>query len=91
MLKKDHPKFKGNCILANGASKSECRETHRIKAFLHLRKKVCCRTISRSIHAQDESPEIQRQLNFGNRGIEVGMPRNSPSQSVSQFAEESLM
>ncbi|KAL3575882.1 hypothetical protein D5086_021165 [Populus alba] len=27
------------------------------------------RTSSRSIHAQEGSPEIQRQLNFGNRGI----------------------
>ncbi|KAL3565913.1 hypothetical protein D5086_033959 [Populus alba] len=39
MLKRDHPKFKGNSISATGASKSECRETHRIKAFLRLRKK----------------------------------------------------
>ena len=39
MLKRDHPKFKGNWILATGASKSECRETHRGKAFPRLRKK----------------------------------------------------
>jgi hypothetical protein len=35
-----------------------------------------------------ESPEIQRQLNFGSRGVEAGMLRNSPSQCVSLFAEE---
>ena len=40
MLKGDHPKFKGNRILATGALKSECRETHRVKAFRRLRKKV---------------------------------------------------
>ena len=39
MLKRDHPKFKGNWISATGASKSECRETHRVKAFHRLRKK----------------------------------------------------
>ena len=63
MLKRDHPKFKGNWISATGASKSECRETHRVKAFRRLRKEVWCRTSSRSIHAQQRSPEIQRQLN----------------------------
>jgi len=47
-----------------------------------------CRTSSGSIHAQEGSPEIQRQLNFGSRGVGVGMPRNSPSQCVSPFAEE---
>ncbi|KAL3565911.1 hypothetical protein D5086_033957 [Populus alba] len=31
---------------------------------------------------------MQRQLNFGNRGIKFGMPRNSPSQSVWPVAEE---
>ena len=138
MLKRDHPKFKGNSISATGASKSECHETHRVKVFHCLRKKVLCRTSSRSItcsrgitrnskvtefrqpghrsrnaakltesksftvcgrksyveqvaealHAQEGSPEIHRQLNFGNRGIEVGMPRNSPSQSVSPFGKK---
>ncbi|KAL3575881.1 hypothetical protein D5086_021164 [Populus alba] len=44
---------------------SECRKTHRVKAFVCGRK--CDRTSSRSIHAQEGSPEIQRQLNFGNR------------------------
>ncbi|KAL3565916.1 hypothetical protein D5086_033962 [Populus alba] len=39
MLKRDHPKFKGNSISATGASKSECRENHRVKAFGRLRKK----------------------------------------------------
>ena len=39
MLKRDHPKFKGNWVLATGAPKSECRETHRVKAFRRLRKK----------------------------------------------------
>ena len=38
MLKRDHSKFKGNWILATGASQSECRETHRVKAFRCLRK-----------------------------------------------------
>ena len=39
MLKRDHPKFKGNWISATGASKSECCEIHRVKAFRSLRKK----------------------------------------------------
>ena len=39
MLKRDHPKIKGNWISATGASKSECRKTHRVKAFRRLRKK----------------------------------------------------
>ena len=39
MLKRDHPKFKGNWISATGASKSECSETHRVKAFRRLQKK----------------------------------------------------
>ena len=39
MLKRDHPKFKGNLILATGASKSECRETYRGQAFRLWRKK----------------------------------------------------
>ena len=39
MRKRDHPKFKGKWISATGASKSECRETHRGKAFRRLRKK----------------------------------------------------
>ncbi|KAL3575863.1 hypothetical protein D5086_021146 [Populus alba] len=131
MLKRDHPKFKRQLNFGNqGASKSECRETHRVKAFRRLRKKVLI-----SIHAQRDHPKFKRQLNFGNRGnrsrnaaklteskrfavcgrksdveqvaeaymlkrdhrnskatefrqpgIEVGMPRNSPSQSVSPFA-----
>ena len=38
-----------------------------------------------------DPPKFKGKLNFGNRGIEVGMTRNSPSQSVSPFAEESLM
>ena len=91
MLKRDHPKFKGNWISATRTTKSKCRATHQVKAFRRLRKKVWCRTSSRSIHAQEGSPEIQRQLNFGKTGIEVGTPRNSPSQSVSPFAEESLI
>ncbi|KAL3565925.1 hypothetical protein D5086_033971 [Populus alba] len=123
-------------VCGRRASKSECRETHRVKAFLRLRKKYdleqvaeaymlkrdhpnskatefrqpghrswsaaklieskrfavcnsCLITSSGSIHAQEGSPEIQRQLNFGNRGIDVGMPRNSPSQSLSPLEEES--
>ena len=39
MLKRDHPKFKGNWILETGASKLECRETHCVKVFRRLRKK----------------------------------------------------
>ncbi|KAL3612535.1 hypothetical protein D5086_003555 [Populus alba] len=105
MLKTDHPKFKAtefrqpghrsrNAMKLTeskpiGASKSECRETHRVKVLRPLRKEVWCRTCSRSIHAQEGSPEIQRQLNFGNRGIEVGMPPKSPSQSISLFEEGS--
>ena len=85
---RDHPKFKGNWISATGAWKLECRETHPVKALHSLRKEVWCRTSSRSIHAQEGSPEIQRQLHFGNRGIEVRMPRHSPSHSVSPFAEK---
>jgi len=39
MLKRDHPKFKGNWISAAGASESECREIHRVNAFRCLRMK----------------------------------------------------
>ena len=39
MLKRDHPKFKVNSISETRASKSECRETHIVKAFRVLRKK----------------------------------------------------
>uniref|UniRef100_A0A6N2KNU2 Uncharacterized protein n=1 Tax=Salix viminalis TaxID=40686 RepID=A0A6N2KNU2_SALVM len=45
-------------------------------------------TGSGSIHAQEGAPEIQRQLNFGNRVVEVGLSRNSPSRSFSLFTEE---
>ncbi|KAL3564558.1 hypothetical protein D5086_033984 [Populus alba] len=71
-----------------GASKSECRELTESKRFAVVEESACGKTSSRSIHAQEGSPEIQRQLNFGNRGIEVGMPGNSPSQSISPFVEE---
>ncbi|KAL9339094.1 hypothetical protein Peur_068109 [Populus x canadensis] len=46
------------------------------------------RTSSGSIHAQEGSPEIQRQLNFDSRGVGVRMLQNSPSQCVSLFADE---
>ena len=88
MLKRDDPKFKGNWISATGASKSECRETLRVKAFHRLRKKSDVEQVAQAYMLKRDHPEIQRQLDFGNRGIEVGMPRNSPSQSVSPFAEE---
>ena len=38
MLKRDHPKFNGKWISATRASKLECSETHRVKAFRRLRK-----------------------------------------------------
>ena len=88
MLKRDHPKFKGNWILATGTSKSECRETHQVKAFRRLRKKYDVEQVAEGYMLKRDHPKIQRQLDFGNRGIEVGMPRNSPSQSLLPFAEE---
>ena len=39
MVKRDHPKFNGKRISATWALMSECRETHRVKAFRLLRKK----------------------------------------------------
>ncbi|KAL3569999.1 hypothetical protein D5086_027248 [Populus alba] len=101
----DHPKFKGNSISATGASKSECRETHRVKAFRLLRKnrnaaklteskrfaecgrKCDIEKVAEAYILKEGSPEIQRQQNFDNRRIEGGMPGNSPSQSVLPFAE----
>ncbi|KAL3575877.1 hypothetical protein D5086_021160 [Populus alba] len=47
--------------------------------------------VARSIHAQEGSPEIQRQLNFGNRGIQVGMPRKLTESKHFAFAEGSVM
>ena len=88
MLKRDHPKFKGNWISSTGASKSECRETHRVKVFRRLRKKFDVEQVAEAHMLKRDHPKKKKQLDFGNRGIEVGMPRSSPSQSVSPFAEE---
>ena len=59
MLKSDHPKFKCNLISANGASKSECRETHRGKAFRHLRKKSDIEQIAEAYMLKRDHPNFK--------------------------------
>ena len=59
MLKRDHPKFKGNSISATGASKSECRETHRGKAFPRLRKKSDVEQVAEAYMIKRDHPKIK--------------------------------
>ncbi|KAL3565912.1 hypothetical protein D5086_033958 [Populus alba] len=89
MLKRDHPNSKATEFRQPGQSKSECRETHRVKAFGRLRKTSVVGQVAEAYILQRDHPKFKGKLNFGNRGIEDGMPRNSPSQSLSPFEEES--
>ena len=59
MLKRDHPKFKGNWISATGASKSECLETHRVKAFGRLRKKSDVGQVAESYMLKRDHPKYK--------------------------------
>ena len=59
MLKRDHPKFKGNWISATGASKSECRETHRVKAFCLLRKKSDAEQVGEAYMLKRDHPKFK--------------------------------
>ncbi|KAL3570002.1 hypothetical protein D5086_027251 [Populus alba] len=58
-LKTDHPKFKGNSISATGASKSECRETHRVKAFRLLRKKCDVEQVAEAYMLKRDHPKFK--------------------------------
>ena len=59
MLKRDHPKFKGNSISATGPSKSECRETHRFKAFRRLRKKYDLEQVVEAYMLKRDHPKFK--------------------------------
>ena len=59
MIKRDHPKFKGNCISANGASNSECSETHRFKAFRRLRKKSDVEQLAEAYMLKRDHPKFK--------------------------------
>ena len=59
MLKKDHPKFKGNSISATRATKSEYRETHRVKAFCHLRKKSDVEHVAEAYMLKRDHPKFK--------------------------------
>ena len=59
MLKRDHPKFKGNRISATVASKSECRETHRGKAFRRLRKKSDVEQVAAASMLKRDHPKFK--------------------------------
>ena len=62
MLKRDHPKFKGNWILATGASKLECRETHRVKAIRRLRKKSDVEHVAEAYMLKRDHPKFKGNL-----------------------------
>ena len=59
MLNRDHPKFKGNRISATGASKSECRETHRVKVFPRLRKKSDVELVGEAYMLKRDHPKFK--------------------------------
>ena len=59
MLKRDHPKFKGNWISATGASKEESRETHRVKAFRRLRKKSDVEQVAEAYMLKRDHPRFK--------------------------------
>ena len=59
MLTRDHPKFKGNWISANGASKSECRETHRVKVFRRLLKKSDVEQVAEGYMLKRDHPKFK--------------------------------
>ena len=59
MIKKEHPKFKGNLISATGATKSEYRETHRVKAFRRLRKKTDVEQVAEANMLKKDQPKFK--------------------------------
>ena len=59
MLKRDHPKFKGNSISTTGALKSECRETHQVKAFRRLRKKSDVEQVAEAYMLKRDHPKFK--------------------------------
>ena len=59
MLKRDHPKFKGNWISATGASKLKCRETHRVKVFRCLRKKSVVVQVAEAYMLKRDHPKFE--------------------------------
>ena len=59
MLKRDHPKFKGNWILAIGALMLECRETHRVKEFHRLRKKFDVELVAEAYMLKRDHPKFK--------------------------------
>ena len=59
MLKRDHPKFKGNLISGTGASKSEFRETHRGKAFRRLRNKSDAEQVAEAYMLKRDHPKFK--------------------------------
>ena len=59
MLKREHPKFKGNWISATGASKSECCEIHRVKAFRRLRKKSDVEHVAEAYMLKRDHPKFK--------------------------------
>ena len=59
MLKREHPKFKGNCISATRASNLECRETHRFKSFPHLRKKSDVEKVPEAYMLKRDHPKFK--------------------------------
>ena len=59
MLKRDHPKFKGNWISVTGASKLECRETHRVKAFCCLWKKSDVEQVAEAYMLKRDHPKFK--------------------------------
>ena len=58
MLKRDHPKFKGNWISATVASKEECRETHRVKAFRRLQKNCDVEQVAEAYMLKSDHPKF---------------------------------
>ena len=59
MLKREHPKFKGNWISATGASKSGFRETHQVKAFRRLRKKSDVEQVAEAYMLKRDHPKFK--------------------------------
>ena len=59
MLKRDHLKFNGNRISATWALKSECRETHRVKAFCLLRKKSDVEQVAEAYMLKRDHPKFK--------------------------------
>ena len=59
MVNRDHPKIKGNWISATGASKAECRETHRAKAFRRFWKKSDVEEVAEAYMLKRDHPKFK--------------------------------